>query len=151
MQLFKFNDENKKIYNLDHVVKIQKYNCESIIVETINSTDQLFYEDDTVLDNDMESISNLINSQQGKIKETINNGINMFKENAIKATAKMTAVPIGYRFTKDFNGMITKFKAGEVALVSYMFDAYHVIGRNGETLFRISEEASKDYGYLIYE
>lgn len=151
MQLFRFNDQDKKIYNLDHVVKIQKYDFHTIIIETINSTDQLSYDDYNKVIEDLDSISKYTQNNAIKLKETISSGVTVLKDNVVKAVNNIKEVPIGYRFTKDFNGMINQFKVGEIAEIKYMFNAYHVIGKNGESLFRISDEASKDYGYVVYE
>ena len=109
----------------------------------------LYYSDLNERDLDHERITKILTNPNTPT-ESVKGLLNTVKTKATETFNKTIEEPTGFYFEKDFNGVLTQFRKGEIANIIFKDNAYYVINKKGIKLFKaISEEGFK-YGKLIY-
>lgn len=152
MKLFKFNDKDNTIYNLENIISIRK-EFDKIFVTTIKNVDTLSYNDNNLIIKDIERIEIFTNMNTevvlNNVKSNLDKGIDNIKNTLKETTSNIARTPTAFFFTSDFNGMLEKYKAGSTANVKYINGYYYVVNNFDTILFKASDEG-RQYGYLMY-
>ena len=144
-----FQDEDEHLIAIETIIYIKKHYC-NLLCKLKDEIITLYYSDLNERDLDHERITKILTNPNTST-ESVKGLLNTVKTKATETFNKTIEEPTGFYFEKDFNGVLTQFRKGEIANITFADNAYYVVSKKNVKLFKaISEEGSK-YGKLIYE
>lgn len=143
-----FQDEDEHLIAIETIIYIKKHYC-NLLCKLKDEIITLYYSDLNERDLDHERITKIL-TNPGISTDSVKGLLSTVKTKAVETFNKASEEPTGFYFEKEFNGVLSQFKKGEIANITFADNAYYVINKKGIKLFKaISEEGSK-YGKLIY-
>lgn len=146
-----FQDENQYVVATDKI-KYIKINYGDLLLSLKEEATpiHLFYKSLSERDEDYARVKKLLTNQNIST-ESVKGLLNTVKNITTEKINKVMKEPIGFRFNRDYNGIMHQYSAGDVADVMFFDGGYYVLSKHKSRLFKAISEEGSQYGVLFYE
>lgn len=147
-----FQDENQYVVATDKI-KYIKIDCGDLLLSLKEEATpiRLFYKNSSERDEDYARIKKLLTNQNIST-ESVKGLLNTVKNITTEKIDKAMKEPIGFRFKRDYNGVMHQYNEGDVANVAFFDDGYYVLSKKfNARLFKAISTEGSHYGTLIYD